>query len=81
MGNELSNGTDWDKYKIYIIESVRELKTENENLRKNVIELLNKISALDNDITSLQIKSGLWGLLAGAGGVLLAFVIKIVLGL
>jgi hypothetical protein len=77
--NELenNNGDSWKRYKIYVIETIRRLRKEVDGIRVKIDEdIVTKLNYLENQITKLQVKSGVWGLLAGLLGVLIAMIIR-----
>ena len=55
---------DWERYKIYVLESLKRLIGKMDELEK-------KTNQLEKRVAELQIKSGVWGLLAGILGVLI----------
>jgi len=72
-----NSGGDWNRYRIYVIETLRRLRTEVDKLREKIDEdIITKLNHLENEISKLQVKSGAWGLLAGLLGVVIAMVIK-----
>jgi len=76
------NGDDWKRYRIWVIDTVRRLRSEVDDLRgqiNNVVMV--KLNDLENKIVALQVKSGVWGLLAGLLGVVIAWIIKGQMGL
>jgi len=74
---EITNNDSWDRYKIYVIETVRRLRIEVDNIRERIDEdIVTKLNYLENQISKLQVKSGAWGLLAGLLGVVIAMIIK-----
>lgn len=71
------NGESWDRYKIYVIETIRRLRLEMDDLKKKMDDdVMTKLNEIENEISKLQIKSGVWGLLAGLLSVLAAILIK-----
>ena len=77
-----NNGNDWKKYKIWVIDNIRRLRTEVDNLRTQINDVvLVKLNDLGNEITRLQVKSGVWGLIAGLLGVTIALIIRWQFGL
>lgn len=89
MGNEYDdnpvnyeNGGDWKKYKIWVIDNIRRLTKQVDKLSEDInVVIMDKLNKLDNKITALQVKSGVWGLIAGLLGVVIAMIIKGQLGL
>jgi len=76
------NGDDWKKYKIWVIDNIRRLRNEVDGLRDQVNDtIMAKLNDLENKITALQVKSGVWGLIAGLLGVVIAMTIKSQFGL
>jgi len=76
------NGDDWKKYKIWVIDNIRRLRSEVDSLRDQVNDtIMAKLNDLENKITALQVKSGVWGLIAGLLGVVIAMTIKSQFGL
>ncbi len=76
-GLENNNGDSWKRYKIYVIETIRRLRKEVDGIRIKIDEdIMTKLNYLENQITKLQVKAGVWGLLAGLIGVLIAILIK-----
>jgi len=74
---ETTNNDSWDRYKIYVIETVRRLRIEVDDIRERIDEdIVTKLNYLENQISKLQVKSGAWGLLAGLLGVVIAMIIK-----
>lgn len=72
-----NNGDDWKKYKIWVIDNIRRLRTEVDGLRSQINDVvMAQLNELENKITALQVKSGIWGLIAGLLGVVIAMVIK-----
>lgn len=71
------NGDDWKKYKIWVIDNIRRLRSEVKDLRNYINDtVMTKLNDLENKITALQVKSGVWGLIAGLLGVAIAMIIK-----
>ena len=78
----VSNGDEWKNYRIWVIDTVRRLRGEVDDLRKQINDVVMvKLGDLENKITALQVKSGVWGLLAGLLGVVIAWIIKGQMGL
>jgi hypothetical protein len=75
---EMVNSDDsWNRYKIYVIVTIKRLRTEVDGIRKKIDEdIITKLNYLENQISKLQVKSGAWGLLAGLLGVVIAMIIK-----
>ena len=74
---EPTNNNDWKRYKIYVIETIRRLRIEVDGVREKIDEdIVTKLNYLENQISKLQIKASVWGLLAGLIGVLIAILIK-----
>lgn len=74
---ENDNGSDWRKYKIWVIDNVRRLRSELDVLSDKINDdVIYKLNVLENKITALQVKSGVWGLIAGLIGVVIAMAIK-----
>lgn len=68
---------DWKKYKIWLIDNVRQLRREVKDLRDQInIDIIQKINKLENEISKLQIKSGVWGAIAGLLGVTIAMLVR-----
>ena len=83
MDEELdeTNNADWPKYKIWLIDSVRRLRSELDELSNKINDdVIHKLNVLENRITALQVKSGVWGLIAGLLGVVIAMAIKAQMG-
>ena len=75
------NNDDWKKYKIWVIDNVRRLRSEVDGLRKKINDdVMGKLNDLENKITALQIKAGVWGLIAGLAGVTITILIKTYFG-
>jgi hypothetical protein len=71
----------WDRYKIYVIETLRRLRTEVDKMREKIDDdIVPKLNQLEHEISKLQVKSGAWGLLAGLLGVVIAMIIKSQIG-
>jgi hypothetical protein len=71
------NNDSWDRYKIYVIETIRRLRIEVDKIKEKIDEdIITKLNQLENEISKLQVKSGAWGLLAGLLGVVIAMIIK-----
>ena len=82
INDVMSNGDEWKNYRIWVIDTVRRLRSEVDDLRKQVNDVVMvKLNDLENKITALQVKSGVWGLLAGLLGVVIAWIIKGQMGL
>ena len=67
---------DWERYKLYVIETLRRLRKEVDDLEVSVKTVLDKINTIENKITALQVKSSLWGLGAGVLGAILMIILK-----
>ena len=79
---EFPNRNDWKKYKIWVIDGIRRLRVEVDALKKRIDDVVMvKLNAIETDITKLQMKSGIWGLIAGLLGVTIALLIKWGVGL
>lgn len=76
------NGGDWDEYKRLVLSRIRELREDNQTLSRGMSdfrsEVSDKFAKVESDLARLNVKSGLWGALAGAvltgGMILLQFV-------
>ena len=76
------NGGDWKKYKIWVIDNIRRLRNDVDKLSEDInVVIMDKLNKLENKITALQVKSGVWGLIAGLLGVVIAMIIKSQIGL
>ena len=71
-----NNNDDWGRYKLYVIEALKRLRKEVDDLQKNVKTTIEKLGILENKIVVLQVKSGVWGLAAGILGVILMTLLK-----
>jgi hypothetical protein len=72
-----NNDDSWKRYKIYVIDNIRRLRIEVDKVREKIDEdIVTKLNYLENQISKLQVKSGVWGLLAGLLGVLIAMIIR-----
>jgi hypothetical protein len=64
------NGGDWDEYKKLVLSQIRELRHDNQEIRRDVSdfrsEVVDKFSTVKEDLARLNVKAGLWGALAGA---------------
>lgn len=64
------NGGDWDEYKKLVLSQIRELRRDNQEIRRDVSnfrsEVVDKFSVVKEDLARLNVKAGLWGALAGA---------------
>lgn len=69
-----ASDNDWEEYKIYITKTLEQLVENVDSLRTK------DIPAIKADITTLKVKSGLWGLVAGAIPAAIAIVFKIIVG-
>jgi len=49
----------WEKYGYFVLKELKEIKSEQKDMRKDVRELVREVAAL-------KVKSGVWGLIAGA---------------
>lgn len=68
---------NWPKYRIWVIDTVSRLRSDVDGLRNDLkLDVIPKINDLENKITALQIKSGVWGLIAGMIAALLAILVK-----
>ena len=73
MGNEFDdnpinyeNGGDWKKYKIWVIDNIRRLRNDVDKLSEDINNVvMEKLNKLENKITALQVKSGVWGIIGG----------------
>lgn len=73
----VNNDDSWNRYKIYVIVTIKRLRQEVDGIRKKIDEdIITKLNFLENEISKLQVKSGVWGLLAGLLGVVIAMIIK-----
>jgi hypothetical protein len=71
----------WKRYKIYVIETIRRLRKEVDGIRQKIDEdIVTKLNYLENQISKLQVKSGIWGLLAGVLAVVISMWVKYSLG-
>jgi len=81
LGNVENDDKSWGRYKIYVIETLRRLRKEVDKIREKIEDdIVPKLNELEREITKLQVKSGVWGLLAGLLGVVIAMLIKSQIG-
>jgi len=72
-----NGGNDWKKYKIWVIDNIRRLRDEVDGLREQLNDVVMiKLGDIENKIVALQVKSGVWGLIAGLLGVTIAMFIR-----
>jgi len=65
----MSDKENWTQWSKYVILTIDEIKSDIKNLN-------NKVERISNDISSLQVKAGVWGLAAGMIPVLILILIK-----
>ena len=68
MGSGVKMNGGWERYKIYVLESLKRLISKVDKLEE-------KTNQLEKKVAELQIKSGVWGLIAGFLGVLIMYFI------
>lgn len=71
------DGDDWREHRLLIMSEIRSLREDVKDVKASVIMLREAdLSQIRIDIAMLQVKSGLWGALAGALIGLLPVLIK-----
>lgn len=68
---------DWKEHRLFILSELRSLRAGVEAVGENIVAIREKdLSQVRIDIAMLQVKSGLWGAIAGGMVVLVPIVIK-----
>lgn len=68
---------DWREHRLFILSELRSLRADIGAVSVNVVALReNDLSQIRVDIAMLQVKSGLWGALAGALVVLVPILVR-----
>lgn len=62
---------DWDAYRLLVITSLTALQSDMQSLR-------NEMYSMSGKIQSLEVKAGVWGLIAGAVPTLIAIVFLVI---
>jgi len=80
----MPSADSWDEHRIFVtrtLERLEQISSDHEEKDEaRHIELLNRISTLQSEITSLNVRAGVWGLLGGALPALVVLIVMYIEG-
>ena len=72
--NEFSDG--FEHYQVYILEQIKRLDLNVSNSQEQMLDIIQTLGEIKTDIGILKVKSGIWGLIAGAISAIGVFIAK-----